>query len=181
MDQKIVQQIVDSINSATPTSIEFIPGAIGQRIRRRNESIVDIPSELRRHSRRAMLTSALAVRLTDRLYPFGSPFQVFIKDISASGLGFVHTRHWPETKIAIRLENVATTEASVFVVGIVRRSFCMSGVYEIGLEFCHTFRADRIYVLPEAPTETPAETTHPTDAEDATPLPVSDAPIASAP
>jgi hypothetical protein len=174
VNRVIAQRIVESINDALPTSIEYIPEAIGKRIKRRNDSIVDLPSELRRHERRPMLSSALAIRLTDRLQPFGSPFQVFVRDLSASGLGFVHTRHWPDCKIAIRLENLIQIESSLFVVGSIKRSFCKSGIYEVGIEFIHNFRADRLYVLPEAPI---AEQDPPAPAEPA--LDADDAPAAN--
>jgi hypothetical protein len=150
VNRDIAKRIVEAIQDAPTSGIEYIPDAIGQRLRRHSESLVEVPAGVRRHERKSLLTSALAVRLTDRLQPFGHPFQVFLKDISASGLGFVHTRHWPECRMAIRIEQGLGQDICIFVVATVRRCVCKSGVYEVGVEFQHNFRSDRIDRLPPA-------------------------------
>lgn len=150
MNRVVAEQIVQAIGNADRAAIEFIPEAIGKRIKRKSESVIEECLSMRRHERKRLLVSALAIRLGDRLNPVGSPFQVFVKDISASGLGFYHTRHWPECMLAIRLPNPRGEEINVFVVGTVRRSICKSGSYEVGIEFTHTFRTDKLDSLPAA-------------------------------
>jgi hypothetical protein len=153
VNRLLAEQIVRAIDSADRASIEFIPDAIGKRYIRKNNLLVEDAISMRRDQRKSLFVSALAVRLDEQLAPIGSPIQVFVKDISPSGLGFFHTRHWPSCHLAIRLPNPRCEDVYVYVVGTVRRSICKSGSYEVGIEFIHTFRTDRLDSLPSADAE----------------------------
>lgn len=89
--------------------------------------------EARRHPRHRIHESALAVRLNESNEPVGPPFQIFIMDISAGGVGFIHTRAFPSGRLAVRLSGMSGF--SVVMIGRIVRCICRNRAYEIGMEF----------------------------------------------
>lgn len=87
----------------------------------------------RKHTRRPFNQLALAVRLTDDDAPNGQIFQVFVKDISSGGIGFIHTRAFNNERIAVKL--TGSSGGTIVVIGRAVRCVCRQRWYEIGLDF----------------------------------------------
>ncbi|MBX9655651.1 PilZ domain-containing protein [bacterium] len=87
----------------------------------------------RKHSRRPFNQLALAVRITDDDTPNGQIFQVFVKDISSGGIGFIHTRAFNNERIAVKLTGMGG--GTIVVIGRAVRCICRQRWYEIGLDF----------------------------------------------
>ena len=71
------------------------------RIPQKDPSLLALPADIRKHVRRKFNETLLAIRVNEHDQPCGQFFQIFVKDISAGGLGFVHTRAFSHERLAI--------------------------------------------------------------------------------
>ncbi len=60
-----------------------------------------VPSGNRRNERILLNEEAIALTLDEKLEPLGQPFKAIVRDLSISGIGFVHTEHVTAQPIAI--------------------------------------------------------------------------------
>jgi len=89
--------------------------------------------EARKYPRHRIHESAMAVRLNELNEPVGPAFQIFVMDVSAGGIGFIHTRAFQSGRLAVRL--MGLSGFSVVMIGRIVRCICRNRAYEIGMEF----------------------------------------------
>lgn len=128
--------LIDYFEDSSIPPIESLPQELKRhflRVASQSMNNTQVLVEARRHPRHRIHESALAVRLTELNDPAGPPFQIFIMDISAGGIGFIHTRAFPAGRLAVRLSGMSGF--SVVMIGRIVRCIFRNRAYEIGLEF----------------------------------------------
>ena len=126
----------DHFSASADSEIDAFPAGIKNYLARQLSTAVvlpTLPDDTRKHNRIPMNQCALAVRLSESEQPNGQIFQIYVKDVSAGGLGFMHTRAFSGELLAIKLTGLSGD--AIVMVGRVVRCICRQRAYEVGVQF----------------------------------------------